>query len=224
MHHAFRQRKARLLRHRARRRRFLTNSAGRSPSTALNKLTTTVRSALFPLSRGESLRPSGFSHRLRDEKSLLCWPPKLQTMCNHNSHFDISKIYAPHDPSRPNETALWFAPSKRRTTVFLDLCGFDAVWPLVSLGVSRVVGSNPAAPIRQRRIKQEREERRQGPFTPPPPRGSAKRRLDRDPLVLSNFFAGRLRQCQPDRQRVLYGWHRVTLGNRVAQLRDSPQG
>ena len=55
------------------RQRFLTNTASRFPSTALNRLTTTVRCAPLPPSRGESPRPSDFSHRLRDEKSLVCF-------------------------------------------------------------------------------------------------------------------------------------------------------
>ena len=39
------------------------------------------------------------------------WPPKVQTMCNPNSLFDISRIRTRYGPladySRPNATALW---------------------------------------------------------------------------------------------------------------------
>ena len=42
------------------------------PSTTLSEPTTTIRCASLPRSRGETLRPRDFSHRLCDEKSLVC--------------------------------------------------------------------------------------------------------------------------------------------------------
>ncbi|HKM52695.1 MAG TPA: hypothetical protein VJY33_04740, partial [Isosphaeraceae bacterium] len=44
---------------------------GPFPSPALTAPTVTSRTLLLPPSRGETLRPRGFSHRLRDAKSLV---------------------------------------------------------------------------------------------------------------------------------------------------------
>ena len=50
---------------------FLRSPLGRSPSNALGGPTTPLSYAPLPQSRGEALRPNGFSHRLRDEKTLV---------------------------------------------------------------------------------------------------------------------------------------------------------
>jgi hypothetical protein len=46
-------------------------TASRFPSTALSELTEAIPCAPLPPSRGDALRPIGFSHRLRDEKNLV---------------------------------------------------------------------------------------------------------------------------------------------------------
>src|SRR5208337_262605 len=63
----------RLLKCCAHRERFLTHTASPIPSTALTAPTIAPRTQPLPPSRGEPLRPRGFSHRRRDAKSLIYW-------------------------------------------------------------------------------------------------------------------------------------------------------
>src|SRR5208283_3842309 len=72
---------ARLLKCCAHGERFLIHSAGPTPSTALTAPTIALGASPLPPSRGEALRPRGFSHRRGDAKSLVyflqnmlrCW-------------------------------------------------------------------------------------------------------------------------------------------------------
>jgi hypothetical protein len=57
----------------ARRVPFIPKNPDALPPTALNRLATTVRCSPLPASRGESPRPSDFSHWLRNQKSLVCF-------------------------------------------------------------------------------------------------------------------------------------------------------
>src|SRR5208283_5586739 len=62
---------ARLLKCCAHGERFLIHSAGPTPSTALTAPTIALGASPLPPSRGEALRPRGFSHRRGDAKSLV---------------------------------------------------------------------------------------------------------------------------------------------------------
>ena len=73
MRRVFQPKRARLLERCAPWERFLAHAASPFAPTLPTAATIAIRTPPLPPSRGETLRPRGFSHRLRDAKSLIYW-------------------------------------------------------------------------------------------------------------------------------------------------------
>src|SRR5208283_4466821 len=85
---------ARLLKCCAHGERFLIHSAGPTPSTALTAPTIALGASPLPPSRGEALRPRGFSHRRGDAKSLV-YSCTLFASSGHLARRDLRSVFHP---------------------------------------------------------------------------------------------------------------------------------